>query len=198
MIRAILFDFYGVWTPDVFSEQLDAAQQLGPAVASELTNVVDRYFKGQVTPDYVADAFRFKLSRPDIDTALFTLRETDIFPGIVDFMRGLHGHFVKIGILANLGNQEVQLLNDFNQQNQVFEVIASPLSLQLSAPLLSNEVFAKALQAIGEPPRSCLVISSNPDYLKFSQNLGMAVLPYQGFDQLQQALEQILSSETEN
>jgi FMN phosphatase YigB (HAD superfamily) len=197
VIRAIFFDFYGVWTPDVFAEHLAEAQQLGPAVVSELEGTVERYFRGQIGPEQVADAFRFKLSRPDIDTAQFTLRENDIYPGIVDFMRGLHGHFVKLGILANLGTQEFQLLNDFNQQNQVFEAIASPLSLQLPSPLLSNEVFDAALRAIGEPTRSCMVVTANPDYLQFAQTLGVGTLAYQGFPKLQQDLQQVLSQTAE-
>jgi FMN phosphatase YigB (HAD superfamily) len=196
MIRAIFFDFYGVWTPDTFSEYLMAAQQMGPKAAGELEFIVNQYFHGQVDVNYVADAFRFKLSRPEIDSAQFTLREADIFPTIVDFMRNLHGHFVKLGILANLGVQEYELLSSFNNHNQVFEVIAGPLSLQLPEPLLSNEVFAAALQAIGEPPRSCLVVTANPDYLSFAQSLGIATLAYKGFPKLRQALDQLLASET--
>src|ERR1700689_5262046 len=110
MIRAIFFDFYGVWTPDVFSQYLAEAQQQGPKVAGELEYIANQYFHGQVDVNYVADAFRFKLSRPDIDSSQFTLNETAIFPTIVDFMRNLHGHFLKIGILANLGTQEYELL----------------------------------------------------------------------------------------
>jgi len=195
MIRAIFFDFYGVWTPDVFAEYLQLAQQQGPQAVADLQDIVNKYFHGQVDANYVADAFRFKLARPDIDAAQFQLSEQAIFPTIVDFMRGLHSHFVKIGILANLGTQEYQLLENFNQHNQVFEVIASPLSLNTPLPLLSNEVFDAALKAIGEPTRSTIVITSNPAYLQFAQNLGIGTLAYQGFGRLQQELEQLLSSE---
>jgi len=193
VIRAIFFDFYGVWTPDVFAEHLAEAQQFGPAVADELYGMVRRYFAGLASPEEVAQAFRIKLSRPDIDTAQFVLRENDIFPAITEFMRGLHGHFVKLGILAELGAQEYQLLNNFNQHNQVFEAIVSPLSLQMDRPLLSNEVFDAALNAIGEPTRNTLVVTANPDYVAFAQNLGIGTLTYQDFPKLQQDLEQVLS-----
>jgi FMN phosphatase YigB (HAD superfamily) len=195
MIRAIFFDFYGVWTPDIFSEYLALAQQSGPKVAGELEYVVNQYFHGQVDTTYVADAFRFKLSRPEIDSAQFTLSEQAVFPTIVDFMRNLHGHFVKLGILANLGVQEYQLLNGFNVHNQVFEVIAGPLPLRLNSPLLSQDVFAQALQAIGEPPRSCLVVTASPDYQSFAQSLGITTIAYEGFPKLQQTLDQLLTTE---
>jgi hypothetical protein len=148
MIRAIFFDFYSVWVPDIFAEYMTQAQQRGPAVVGELQAIVDQYFFGEATPAVVAENFRFKLARPDIDEGQFTLREEDISPAVINLMRELHGHFVKLGVLANLGVQEYAILTDFNARNQLFEVIAGPLPLRLRAPLLSQEVFAKTLQAI--------------------------------------------------
>ena len=171
------------------------AQQNGPLVAGELEAVVKQYFHGEVTVTYVADTFRFKLSRPEIDANQFILSESDISPAVTDFMRNLHGHFVKLGILANLGTQEYELLTSFNQHTQLFEVITGPLPQQTKAPLLSQEVFAKALQAIGEPPRSCLIITGNADYAAFAETLGIQALPFEGLPQLQQTLEQLLTSE---
>ena len=110
-------------------------------------------------------------------------------------MRNLHGHFVKLGVLANLGQQEFKLLTDLNAHTQLFEVITGPLPLQMQAPLLSQDVFAAALQAIGEPPRSCLVVTGNPAYLSFAESLGITALPFEGFPKLQQTLEQLLTSE---
>lgn len=195
MIRAIFFDFYSVWVPDVFSDYLYQAQLRSPEVATELQAVVGRYFYGQATPTEVADQFRFKLARPDIDTNQFTLSEASISPNVTNLMRNLHGHFVKLGILANLGPQEYAILSDYNKRNELFEVIAGPLQLQMNAPLLSQEVFAKALQAIGEPPRSTLVVSGNTAYQQFAQSLGIQVIPFAGMPNLQQTLDQLLNSE---
>lgn len=195
MIRAVFFDFYSVWTPDVFSEYLALAQNYGPKVAGEIEEIIVKYFQGEVTPEYVADTFRYKLSRPDIDTSQFTLAEADISPEIVTFMRGLHGHFVKLGVLANLGPQEYALLTSFNNHNQLFEVITGPLYVQSPVPLLSQEMFEQALQAIGEPTRSCLVVSGNTPYLSFAESLGIATLPFEGFPKLKVSLDQLLTNE---
>src|ERR1700677_4419405 len=139
MIRAIFFDFYSVWVPDIFSEYLAQAEQHGPVITGELQAVVNQYFQGQVTPEFVADSFRFKLSRPDIDAGQFILKETDISPAVTNFMRNLHGHFVKLGVLAYLGPQEFGILTSFNAHNQLFEVITGPLPLGMKSPLLSQE-----------------------------------------------------------
>jgi FMN phosphatase YigB (HAD superfamily) len=195
MIRAIFFDFYSVWVPDTFSDYLSSAQQSGLDPDGQVPAAIEKYFQGEVTPEHLADFLRFKLNRSDIDANQFKLKEEDISPAVTTFMRNLHGHFVKLGVLANLGPQEYAILTDYNRQNQLFEVIAGPLPLNLKAPLLSQPVFAGALQAIGEPPASCLVVSGNPAYLQFAQSIGIATLQFNGLPSLQQTLDQLLTSE---
>jgi FMN phosphatase YigB (HAD superfamily) len=195
MVRAIFFDFYSVWLPDIFSELLTDAMQSGPQVEQDLQDVVNKYFWGQVDATFVADSFRFKLGRPDIDEQKFLLKETDISPSVTSLMRNLHSHFVKLGVLANLGPQEYNLLNEYNAHNQLFEVIAGPYPMQLQVPLLTQEVFAKALQAIGEPPSSTLVVSGNPYYIQFASSIGIATLQFGGFQVLENTLIQMVSSE---
>ncbi len=197
MIRAVFFDFYGVWAPDKFAEYLAEVEQYGWSAADELHKLTRQYFQGKIGPPELAEAFRYYLHRTDIDAAQFALNENAVYPAIVSFMRGLHGHFLKVGILAELGAQELKLLSDFNAHNQVFEVIAGPLAFQLNQPLLTQEVFARALQAIGEPPKSCLVVSGNQEYLRFAESLGIAILQYKGYNNLLPELEQLLSTTTE-
>lgn len=192
MIRAVLFDFYGVWAPDILSDYLVEAKVRGWDAEEELRKQVQQYFQGKTGPNEIAEAFRYNLRRPDIANDQFTLHEEAVYPAIVTLMRGLHSHFLKVGILANLGVQEYKLLSDFNAHNQVFEVIGGPLAFQMDKPLLSQEIFARALQTIGEPPQSTLVVSSNQEYLDFARNLGIVTLPYQGYDKLLPALEEAL------
>jgi hypothetical protein len=193
MIRAIFFDFYSVWVPDVFEACLAEAQQQRPDEVPKLQDIVGQYFQGRLSPDDVATGFRLALNRPDIVAAQFELAESDISPVVAEFMRELHGHFVKLGVLANLGTQEYQLLTSFNQHNPLFEVITGPLPMGLNVPLLSQEVFSQALQAIGEPPHSCLVVSGHDDYRQFAESLGIASLPFEGLPSLRQTLEQMVS-----
>lgn len=197
MIRAIFFDFYSVWLPNPFTEYLEMARQRDPIMASELEAMVGQYFQGETDAPSMAQYLRMKFNRPDITDERFVLKESDIAPAVTNFMRNLHGHFVKLGVLANLGTQEYRLLSDFNEHNQLFEVIAGPLPLGLKTPLLSNDVFAQALQMIGEPPRSCLAVTGDLTYQRFAESLGMATLAFNGLPNLQQTLEQELAKEVE-
>lgn len=195
MIRAIFFDFYSVWVPDRFAEYMELAREQAPDAIQELQNVVDRYFLGQAAPADVAAEFASRLNRPDITADQFMLEESDISPVVADFMRNLHGHFVKLGVLANLGVQEYEILKSFNEHTQLFEVIAGPLPFQMPTTLLNQEVFVQALQAIGEPPRSCLVVTGNEAYRQFAEGLGITTLDFEGLPKLQQTLEAKLANE---
>jgi FMN phosphatase YigB (HAD superfamily) len=195
MIRVIFFDFYSVWTPDRFQEYVNSAQPLGAQEYAELADMVGKYYLGEVSLDNLTDVFRYKLGRMDIDEASLTLRESSISPNVVSLMRSLHGHFLKLGVLANLGTMELGLLTGFNASQSLFEAILSPLSLGLKTPLLSQEVFTKALQAISEPPSSCLVVSGHDDYLAYAANYGMQAIKFVGLDPLIQSLEALLAKD---
>lgn len=117
MIRAIFFDFYGVWLPDIISAYLKEAEQHGPQTSDELVSLVNRYFHGETDIQTLAGRFKYALNRPDIEPEQFYLDASSVSPAIVDFMRELHEHFLKVGVLANLGQQEYKLLSDFNGAN---------------------------------------------------------------------------------
>src|SRR5579875_3111608 len=145
MIRAVFFDFYSVWTPDRFSYYLANAQILSPEVYKELYDQIELYYHGVLSVEQIAHVIATKLGHPDVTVNQFALSESSISPEIVNFIRELHGHFLKIGILANLGNQEYNLLKQFNDHNQMFEAIACPLTISKELPLLSREVFTQAV-----------------------------------------------------
>jgi len=198
MIRAIFFDFYSVWTPDKLSYYLATAQLSGPEVYKQVSDLIESYYHGAVGVEELADSLRVKLGHPDITDKVFKLSEQDISPQIINFMRELHGHFLKLGILANLGNQEQKLLSEFNEHNQVLEVIASPLSYNLSQPLLNREVFARALNDIGEPISNCILVSGNTQFLQFAQLLGLGTIQFEGFGKLKQTIETLIAQDIPN
>ena len=195
MIRAIFFDFYSVWAPDRIGYYQARADLAGPAVAKEVSDVIERYYHGQADVNYLANSFKSQLLDADIDENQFYLKASDISPEITNFMRDLHSHFLKLGILANLGTQEYELLAQFNEANQLFEAIVSPLSLEIDEPLLSSAVIASATQAIGEPLDACLLVSGNPAWLDFAASQGLQILQFEGLSGLQQSINQMVENE---
>lgn len=174
MIRAVLFDFYGIWVEEKFNSYLALAQQQNPEFAKEFGEIIHRYFLGLVTEEAVVNSLKFGLDMRDIDEGEFTISEDKIPSELIDLIRELHSHFLKVGIMANLGTQELDLIKSLDSQYKLFELIAAPITY--GTPLLSKEFFVKSLNALGEPPRSCLLISAYPGYLDFASNFQIQTL----------------------
>jgi FMN phosphatase YigB (HAD superfamily) len=196
MYRAILFDFYGVWGPDNFQLYIDRAEQMAPETAHSIRETVQNYFLGLSDIQEVVDGIRYKFRMSGIElTAEDLLMNTsNVSPEIIQFIQYLHGHFIKVGVLANLGRQEYAILADLQQQYDLFDTVTGPDKLGL--PLLSPEVFAKALQDLGEPPEDCMVISGSDAYIQFAQSLGLQTLRFEGFPKLVEAIKQQLETPT--
>jgi hypothetical protein len=159
-------------------------------------DTLEQYYRGKINLDQLTEVFRYRLGHPDITSEALKLSESSISPRIIEFMRGLHGHFLKIGIMGNLGTQEYQLLSAFNNNNKLFEIVASPMSLRLDSPLMSRAVFDATLKTIGEPADSCLLVSGNPYYLAFASSMGLYTLQFEGLGKLEESLNRMLTSET--
>lgn len=194
MIRAIYFDFYSVWAPEKFPKYLAMAEQKEPDIAHDIEEAIKKYNFGMADPEFMANTFKFKLDLSNVEPSEFEIREADISQALIDFIRGLHAHFLKIGVFANLGKQEYSLLQTLNLKYQLFEVITGPI--KLGAPLLTQEAFAGALQAIGEPPETCLLITGNEQFGGIAAGFGMQTLRFEGFSNMQQALGHLLASNT--
>ncbi len=192
MIRAVIFDFYSVWLPDRFTPYVELTSEQDPAISEEIAKALDTYYLGRIEFDYLLKVLKSKLDIDDQTLEGLKLRRTDISSGIIDFFHELHQHFLKLGVMGNFGKQEYEVLSEVDQQYKQFEVITGPF--KTGAPLLSEDTFASALQALGEPPANCLLISGHQDYLDYAKSLGIEVMAYQGFPKLKEAITPILDT----
>lgn len=183
MYRAIVFDFYSVWAPDRFALFIERAQRANPALTAELRELFQQYFNGMIEIQQVVDSIRYKFKTYGLacNPEELVLQERNVSEEIIHFIQYLHGHFLKVGVLADLGHQERAILENIHKQYDLFDTISSA---EPGNPLLSQPTFAKALQELGEPPENCLLISGHEDYLSFATGLGLPTLRFEGFPKL--------------
>lgn len=189
MIRALIFDFYSVWVPDKFEPLVATAYSQSQVVGEQAREALRQYYSGSIELEHLVEFFRVS-SGADISVADFRLDTKDISPKIIDFFRTLHLHFFKLGVVGNMGRQEYDLLLDIDRQFHQFEIITCPLEAQV--PLLSQDMFVKVLQTIGEPPQNCILVSGHQEYLDFAGSLGLQTVAYEGFPKLEKAIMPLL------
>lgn len=190
MLRAIFFDFYGVWVPDRFDDLITKTASSNENMAAQLREILHAYYIGLIDLDILTSSFKLKLDQPDLDLSNFKLEAAHISPDAIKFIQYLHSHFIKVGILASLGAGEHKILSDLDVKYKLFENITDTYSLGL--PLLSKEVFIQALRGIGEPKDSCTIVTGHQDFAEFAKTLGINTISYAGFPSLTQTITKLL------
>lgn len=190
MLRAIFFDFYSVWAPDPFAKYLVQAERDDKQVAEILREDIKKYYYGIADADYIANSFKISLGIQDIEPSEFIIKEPRISPDKVQFFQNLHNHFVKVGILADMGKHEHGILTKLNNEYKLFENISS--SYSLGHQILDSQVFAKVLQAVGEPIEFCLIVTGNTEYIDFAEKLGFKTIKYVRMPDLIKSVNELL------
>lgn len=193
MLRAIFFDFYGVWVPDLFMDIILDTKRSDEELSQELQKLLNQYYVGLTSLENLVGSFKVRLNRPDLDVASFELQESHISPEAIQFIQFLHSHFIKVGILASVGQPESKLLHTLDSKYMLFENITDTYTL--GSQLLTKEVFVEAFRGIGEPRDSCLIVTGNDAYQKFAEKFGIKTLRYSGFPNLKTIVANILEAD---
>ncbi len=192
MIRAVLFDFYGVWTPDIFGKLATLAAEKDPSLLPELKEVEKKYFLGLSGIEATINSCRRVLKQLAPPVELFNLDTQAITTQLVEATHFLHSHFLKVSMMADVGWREYELLKDLNKKHQLFEAIT--VSLDMGESILNKGAFVQALQAIGEPPASCLVITNNETYQQVAESYGLRVLGFDDVPTFAQEVAQLIEA----
>lgn len=192
MIRAVIFDFYSVIVPDVFEAFEKKVLEEDEDASSKIKKQVDNYYMGLSTFEYLIGALEYISGNEEELTKYFRLTDSDIPPIFIEIVKALHLHFMKVGILGNMGEQEIDLLTKFNEQYQEFDLISGPATY--GEPLLSEAFFKAALRDLGEPPQTCLLISGHQEYLNFAKQINMQTYGFVSFDDISRHLKEVVKT----
>lgn len=194
MYRAVIFDFYSVWGPDRLATYLQRLKELDDKSAATVEHQIAQYYNGLSDMQELADSirFKFKVLGQEVNADDLLFNEQSISPQIIQFIQSLHGHFLKVGVVANLGKQERTALEATQQQYDLFDTITS--ADEPGTTLLSQETFGRALYELGEPPEACLAVSGHEDYLQFATSIGIGTMRFEGFPKLMASIDQIINS----
>ncbi len=194
MIKAIIFDCFGVLTTDGWLKFLDTYLPDGDkrTKAKELNHTVD---KGLIAYGEFIDQVA-KLAAVDRqkvnDTLTEHLAKNDL---LFDYIKELKPKY-KLGILSNIAmpdwfnehftEQELALFDDILLSSEVGMVKPEPEIFRLSAKRL---VFK---------PSECVLIDDREQNIDAAVAIGMRGIYYQDFPQMKKELESILSPVADN
>ncbi|GAC1501149.1 MAG: hypothetical protein NVS1B10_05180 [Candidatus Saccharimonadales bacterium] len=175
MIKAIIFDCFGVLTTDTWKE---FAATIDPPLRHQARQLNQAYGAASITKtEFMTNIEDLTGSQPtDID--LLLQHQTTKNRQLLDFIQILKKDF-KIGILSNIANNWVKDTLLTKQEQKLFDSYTLSYEVKMTKP--DPRIFKLAAKRLGVDPAECIFVDDVEHYCLTAEALGMKTVVYQNF-----------------
>ena len=190
MIKAVIFDFDGVIIDSEKYHHLgwkSVADALGveftyeeycPLKSAGRTKVIPYLFEKAGKHMQQGDMDKYvRIRQENIDDALSMLRETDILPGVIDFVKLLRANGYKLGV-ASASNNSHKVAKRFNLYN-LFDVFIDGQANRAHKP--DPDIFLYTAKLLGAQPHECVVFEDSVNGVLAAINAKMKCIGVQTY-----------------
>lgn len=165
MIKTVIFDFYGVFQVDVYTEWLT---KNGLTRTGKYDDLVKQLDQGLINRSEFIDSLGTTLGRTIAYEEIYT--SAQINQSLVEFVRDLKKHGYRIGLLSNASSE---LRNKLDTENltKLFDDITISSEAGVAKP--DEKIFQIALKNLGASPSQTIFIDDNPQYIATAIHLGI-------------------------
>ncbi len=189
MIKAIIFDCFGVLTTAPWSEFVGALPESQRDPARELNRAVDAGF---ITRDKFFDQVHQLTGRtPQAVEEVINANEGKNTT-LLNYIAHLKKHY-KIGLLSNISSDWItkQLLS--REEAELFDDIVLSFQIRMVKP--DPRAYELTAGRLGEQINECVFIDDSPSNCEGARAVGMQAIHYQNFEQMKLELDTILKSD---
>lgn len=194
MIKAIIFDCFGVLTTDGWQRFLDTylTDSNLRAQAHEIIHSVDR---GTLTYDeFLTQASALAKVEPQ---ELIRMLDADLLrnDSLFDYIQTLKPRY-KIGVLSNIARAELFYEYFSSDDKGMFDEITLSSEVGLAKP--DPVIFRYTSEKLGVKMNECIFVDDREKYCNAAEAVGMKAILYQDFPQMKEDLEKLLVASTDN
>lgn len=189
MIKAIIFDCFGVLTTDTWQEYLAAVD---PDVAQELRDLHSAFMRGFTSyQDFRANALELVSSTPaDFDNIFITHQGQSKNLKLLELLGHLKAKY-KLSILSNAGSSWIRDSLLTASEQQMFDDIVLSYEVRLAKP--DEDIYKLACQRLGVNESQVVFVDDREDFCHAAESLGMQSIVYKDFMQFKHQLDAILT-----
>jgi putative hydrolase of the HAD superfamily len=194
MIKAIIFDCFGVLTTEGFGVFRDKYFDGAPEKRAKANKLMDRLNTGELEyEDFTHDLV--DLSGAPIKVVNEYMTRNKPNEPLFDYMRNMLKPKYKLGLLSNAG---ANWLNELFEQKDINLFDDVVLSYELGVIKPDPDIYKQAAKRLGVDPEECIFIDDNQGHCNGGTRAGMKTICYKDFEQLKQDLAPLLSSSSNN
>lgn len=193
MIKAIIYDCFGVLLTDKLQELRDEVAERDPSAAMEMMNLIRTVNKGILDPE---------TTRPQIAALCgMTVEEYRVYivGGEVKNMP-LFRHIetlkpqYKIGMLSNIGKRSLGNRFSDDELTQYFDAVVASGDIGYAKPEL--EAYRIAVERLGVEPEEAIFIDDRAVFCAAAEQAGLQAIEYTDFAQYKREITELLASST--
>ena len=189
MIKAIVFDCFGVLITDPLETMIAPLRESNPALVREIVAVTTASNRGQISTETsrstIAKLLGMTLDDYQSQMKRIEVRNTEL----LEYIPKLRKQY-KIALLSNISPQGLDARFSAEEQAEYFDVVVASGVIGYAKP--EAEAYEITADRLGVRLDECIMIDDRQDYIDAAAALGMQAILYVSFAQLKHDLAQIL------
>jgi putative hydrolase of the HAD superfamily len=190
MIKAIIFDCFGVLITDALTNVIEDLRIIDSAKAEQINSLVMASNRGQIDPDTYRQAVADILGLT-LDEHMGRLKNAEVKnQELLDYILVLKDSY-KIGLLSNVSSNGLKLRFQPEELIEHFDVVVPSSEIGYAKP--EAEAYEIIADRLGVRLSDCIMVDDREDYCLGATNVGMTAIQYKSLEQLKADLKGAIS-----
>ena len=186
MIRAVIFDFFGVMTTDPTKALRSSVNVEAAQAISEAAHESDL---GLINHTQLIQRLAEVSGKPEAKVRAHFEQDLHLDQEIMDLIISLHSWY-RTGLLSNAGHTSLNPYIGQDELKQVFDTVVISADVGLVKP--DSDIYRLVCRRLEVEPSEAVFIDDVERYVDGARAVGMKAILYQGFEPLQQELTKLL------
>lgn len=190
MIKAIIFDCFGVILSDALSVLVSELATREPEKVQEMRAIAHAANKGIVRPEESTERIA-ELLGISIEAYRQRIREGEVRDqALLDYVKQLRATY-KTALLSNITQQGIERRFPDNELNDYFDVVVISSTIGYTKP--DAEAYRITAERLGVQPSECVFTDDRADYVAAAQQVGMRGIVYDNYAQFRHELTDVIT-----
>lgn len=189
MIKAVIFDCFGVLITDALEAMVAEIRETKPNEAREIVSILMAASKGQISRQHASEAVStiFGMTMDEYINRVQNAEVKNI--ELLEYITELRGTY-KTALLSNVSIGGLDARFDKQELARCFDEVVASGDIGFAKP--EPEAYEIAADRLGVRLEECVFIDDREEYCEGARSVGMQAIRYQGFEGMKRELEAML------
>ena len=191
MIKAVIFDCFGVIIADALSVMTSELHQTNPKSMNRVHTLLNQANTGQITSEEssreIAEIFGLSYETYRTQIATNEIKDEEL----LGYIQGLRGNY-KTALLSNIPKGSLSRRFSDDELRQYFDEVVASGEIGYAKP--EAQAYEIVAERLGVRLDECVFTDDREPYCEGAQAVGMKSIVYQDFQQFRAELEQLLAN----